>query len=71
MIRQAKRKVVVVDQSKFGILANWLICRASQVDMIITDIDANDGISKASSRGHRRSPRVKDLAVVVVATAAQ
>lgn len=52
MIRQAKRKVVVADHSKFGIVANWLICEAAQVDMIITDTGtADDEIKAFQQRG--------------------
>lgn len=42
MVGQAKRKVVVADHSKFGVVANWLICETSQIDMIITDAGASD-----------------------------
>jgi DeoR family transcriptional regulator of aga operon len=47
MLRQAKSKVVVADHSKFGVVANWLICQTSQVDMIITDVGASDEDVKA------------------------
>ena len=42
MVRQAKRKVVVTDHSKFGITASWHICDLEDVDMIITDLGASD-----------------------------
>ncbi len=37
MVRQAKRKIAVVDSSKFGVVAHWSICETQDVDVIITD----------------------------------
>ncbi|HUN87029.1 MAG TPA: DeoR/GlpR family DNA-binding transcription regulator, partial [Terracidiphilus sp.] len=42
MVRQAKRKIAVADHSKMGIVANWLICPATAVDLLITDTGATD-----------------------------
>lgn len=44
MVRQAKRKIVVTDHSKFGITASWLICELPEIDMIVTDTGATDEI---------------------------
>lgn len=37
MVQQAKRKIVVADSSKFGVVASWTIAPLSLVDMIVTD----------------------------------
>jgi DeoR family transcriptional regulator of aga operon len=42
MVQQAKRKIVVTDHSKFGVVANWQICALAEVDIIITDTGATD-----------------------------
>jgi len=42
MARHAQRKVAVVDHSKFGIVAGWRICAASDIDTLITDSGATD-----------------------------
>ncbi len=42
MVRQAKRKIVVTDHSKFGVFANWRICPVEEVDMIITDTGGSE-----------------------------
>lgn len=43
MVRQAKRKVVLTDHSKLGVIAKWLICPTESVDMLITDSGASEG----------------------------
>jgi DeoR family transcriptional regulator, aga operon transcriptional repressor len=40
MIQQAKQKIVVADHSKLGLVANYVVCPAEQIDMIITDTGA-------------------------------
>lgn len=42
MVHQAKRKIVVTDHSKFGVVASWQICALTEVDTIITDVGATD-----------------------------
>ncbi len=42
MVRHAKRKIAVVDHSKFGIVAGWRICPTSELDILITDSGATD-----------------------------
>jgi DeoR family transcriptional regulator of aga operon len=37
MVQQARRKIVVADSSKFGVVANWLIAPISAADVIVTD----------------------------------
>ncbi len=44
MVRQAKRKIVVTDHSKFGVSASWLICEIAEIDLIITDTGATDEV---------------------------
>ena len=47
MVTQAKRRVAVVDSSKFGIVAQWQICPAEMCDFIITDVLASDSALSA------------------------
>jgi DeoR/GlpR family transcriptional regulator of sugar metabolism len=42
MVKHARRKIAVVDHSKFGIVAGWRICPTSDLDMLITDSGATD-----------------------------
>lgn len=42
MVRQAKRKIAVCDHSKLGVVANWLICPVTAIDLMITDTGATD-----------------------------
>jgi len=42
LVRLARRRVAVVDHSKFGIVANWRICETEQLNTIVTDTDATD-----------------------------
>lgn len=44
MVRQAKRKIVVADCSKLGVVAKWLICPSDTVDMLITDTCATESV---------------------------
>lgn len=37
MVQQARRKIVIADSSKFGVVANWLIAPTSVIDVIVTD----------------------------------
>jgi DeoR family transcriptional regulator of aga operon len=37
MVAQAKRRIAVIDCSKFGIVAEWQICSVETCDLIITD----------------------------------
>ena len=41
MVQQARRKIVVADSSKFGVIANWLIAPTATVDVIVTDTGAS------------------------------
>ena len=42
MVKLSRRRVAVADHSKFGIVAGWRICEASEFDILITDTDASD-----------------------------
>ncbi|MGH9529141.1 MAG: DeoR/GlpR family DNA-binding transcription regulator [Terriglobales bacterium] len=42
MVKHAKKKIAVVDHSKFGIVAGWRICPASDLDIVVTDSGATD-----------------------------
>jgi DeoR family transcriptional regulator of aga operon len=42
MVKRAQRKIVVVDHSKFGVVAGWKICPTSDIDLLITDAGATD-----------------------------
>ena len=42
MMKLARRRVAVVDSEKLGVVANWRICQASQLNILITDTRATD-----------------------------
>lgn len=42
MMRLARRRVAVVDSGKLGKVANWRICQASELNILITDTNAPD-----------------------------
>jgi len=42
MVQQARRKIVVVDHSKFGVVAKWLITPTQSIDIIVTDSGITD-----------------------------
>jgi DeoR/GlpR family transcriptional regulator of sugar metabolism len=42
MVKHARRKIAVVDHSKFGVVAGWRICPTSDLDILITDSGAAD-----------------------------
>lgn len=42
MVKHARRKIAVVDHSKFGVVAGWRICPTSDLDILITDSGATD-----------------------------
>jgi DeoR family transcriptional regulator of aga operon len=42
MVRLARRRIAVVDHSKFGVVAGWRICQTQDLHILITDIGATD-----------------------------
>lgn len=42
MMRLARRRVAVVDSEKLGVVANWRICNASELNILVTDTNALD-----------------------------
>ena len=42
MVKHARRHVAVVDHTKFGVVANWRICEAGELQTIVTDTGATD-----------------------------
>ncbi len=42
MVKHARKKVAVVDHSKFGIMAGWRICSTDELDVLVTDSAATD-----------------------------
>lgn len=42
MMRLARRRVAVVDSGKLGVVANWRICHANELNVLITDTSASD-----------------------------
>jgi DeoR/GlpR family transcriptional regulator of sugar metabolism len=38
----ARRKIVVADNSNFGVIAKWLIAPIAAVDVIVTDTQVTD-----------------------------
>ena len=44
MLKLARRRVAVVDSGKLGVVANWRICEASQLNVLVTDTNASDAV---------------------------
>ena len=42
MVKHARKKVAVVDHTKFGIVAGWRICSTDEVDVLVTDSASTD-----------------------------
>jgi DeoR/GlpR family transcriptional regulator of sugar metabolism len=42
MVKHARKKVAVVDHSKFGIVAGWRICSTDDLDVLVTDSGASE-----------------------------
>jgi DeoR/GlpR family transcriptional regulator of sugar metabolism len=42
MVKHARKKIAVVDHSKFGIVAGWRICSTDELDVLVTDSGAPD-----------------------------
>ena len=42
MVKHARKKVAVVDHSKFGIVAGWRICPTNELDVLVTDSSVTD-----------------------------
>jgi DeoR family transcriptional regulator of aga operon len=42
MLKLARRRIGVVDSGKFGVVANWRICQAAELNVLITDTGATD-----------------------------
>ena len=42
MMKLARRRVAVVDSEKLGVVANWRICKAHELNVLITDTRAAD-----------------------------
>lgn len=44
MVRHARRRIAVVDHTKFGKIAGWRICQTSDLDLLITDSGVTDAM---------------------------
>jgi len=42
MMKLARRRVAVVDSGKLGVVANWRICKADELNILVTDTAATD-----------------------------
>jgi DeoR family transcriptional regulator of aga operon len=42
MMKLARRRVAVVDSGKLGVVANWRICKADELNILVTDTGATD-----------------------------
>ena len=40
MVKHSQRNIAVVDHTKFGIVANWRICEAASINILVTDAGA-------------------------------
>jgi DeoR/GlpR family transcriptional regulator of sugar metabolism len=58
MVKHARRKIAVVDHSKFGVVAGWRICPTSDLDILITDSGATDEMVEPFEKAQVRVMRV-------------
>jgi DeoR family transcriptional regulator, aga operon transcriptional repressor len=58
MVKLSRRRIAVVDHSKFGITAGWRICQTSDLDMLITDTGATDEMVEPFQRAEIKVVRV-------------
>jgi len=42
MLKLSRRRVAVVDSAKLGVVANWRICKAGDINILVTDTNASD-----------------------------
>lgn len=42
MLKLSRRRVAVVDSAKLGVVANWRICKANEINVLVTDTHASD-----------------------------
>jgi DeoR family transcriptional regulator, aga operon transcriptional repressor len=42
MMTLARRRVAVIDSGKLGVVANWRICKTTELNILITDTNATD-----------------------------
>lgn len=42
MLKLSRRRVAVVDSGKLGVVANWRICQANELNVLVTDSNATD-----------------------------
>lgn len=58
MVRHARRKIAVVDHTKFGKIAGWRICQTSELDLLVTDSGATDEMLAPFEKVHLQITRV-------------
>jgi hypothetical protein len=63
MVRHAQRRIAVVDNSKFGVAADWRICDSSDLHILITDSGATDEIIAPFEKAQIRVMRVSESPV--------
>ena len=42
MVKRARRRIAVVDHTKFSVVANWQMCEIGEIHILITDTEATD-----------------------------
>lgn len=58
MVKHARKKVAVVDHSKFGIVAGWRICSTDEIDVLVTDSASTDEMIAPFEAAHIEVIRV-------------
>jgi DeoR family transcriptional regulator of aga operon len=58
MVRHARRKVGVMDHSKFGVVTGWRICKTADLSVLVTDTDATDVMVQPFEKAQVRVLRV-------------
>src|SRR5216683_6991947 len=46
MVTHARRRIAVVDHSKFGVVAGWRICQTSDLDILVTDSGSSPAMTE-------------------------
>lgn len=52
MVRHSRRRIAVVDHSKFGVVAGWRICPPDDLDILVTDSGATAAMTEAFEKAN-------------------
>ncbi len=58
MVTHARRRIAVVDHSKFGVVAGWRICQTSDLDILVTDSGSSPAMTEPFEKANLKVLRV-------------